>query len=182
MEKYFNSNFQIIVKIQPNDGNNKALALPRFICKSEASYLIIEGLSYFGLELVDFLVSRGAKNIVIVSEAKNTGLYSNPINMWKQYGVSVVVHEKVDLSHRQRFITLFKQIHSLGTIDAIFDLQRIENLSTRSESSKYIITKYVFEYVLNMFLKNLNKSVPIYDNLLFLRLVKILEKILKTFC
>ncbi|XP_051172618.1 fatty acid synthase-like [Leptopilina boulardi] len=136
---------KIIVKIQPNDGNNKALALPRFICKSEASYLIIEGLSYFGLELVDFLVSRGAKNIVIVSEAKNTGLYSNSISMWKQYGVSVVVHEKVDLSHRQSFITLFKQIHSLGTIDAIFDLQRIENLSTRSESSKYIITKYAFE-------------------------------------
>ncbi|XP_051173561.1 fatty acid synthase-like [Leptopilina boulardi] len=137
---------KIIVKIQPDDGGNEILAISRFICKSDGSYLIIEGFSDFGLELVEFLVTRGAKNIHIVSESKNTTAYINQrINLWRSYGVSVAVHAELDLFHQQSMIELFKEARKYGTIDAIFDLQRIENLSSRSSSSKHLITKYAFE-------------------------------------
>ncbi|XP_051160200.1 fatty acid synthase-like [Leptopilina boulardi] len=137
---------KIIVKVQPEDGSNKALTIPCFLCNREGSYLIIEGLSDFGLELVNFLVVRGAKNIVIVSESKNTRAYSNHrINLWREYGVSFVVREELDLTQQQNGNVLLEEVNTLGTVDGIFDLQRIEHSSKRSSNSKYLFTKYIFE-------------------------------------
>ncbi|XP_051160074.1 fatty acid synthase-like [Leptopilina boulardi] len=137
---------KILVKVQPEDGSNKALTISRFLCNRQGSYLIIEGLSDFGLELVDFLVVRGAKNIVIASESKNTRPYSNHrINLWRGYGVSVVVREELDLTQQQNGNALLEEVNTLGTVDGIFDLQRIEHSSKRSSSSKYLFTKYIFE-------------------------------------
>ncbi|XP_051160333.1 fatty acid synthase-like [Leptopilina boulardi] len=137
---------KIIVKVQPEDGSNKALTIPRFLCNREGSYLIIEGLSDFGLELVDFLVIRGAKNIVVASESKNTRAYGNHrINLWRGYGVTVVVREELDLAHQQNGNALLEEVSTLGTVDAIFDLQHIEKLSERSSESRYLFTNYLFE-------------------------------------
>ncbi|XP_051174620.1 fatty acid synthase-like [Leptopilina boulardi] len=137
---------KIIVKVQPEDGSDEALTIPRFLCKSEGSYLIIEGLSDFGLELIEFLVVRGAKNIIIASESKNTRAYSeHRINLWRQYGVSVVVRDKMDFTHQQNGNDLLEEVSTLGTVDAIFDLQRIDSLSASTSNSKYLFTKYIFE-------------------------------------
>ncbi|XP_051174597.1 fatty acid synthase-like [Leptopilina boulardi] len=134
---------KIIVKVQPEDGSDEALTIPRFFCKSEGSYLIIEGLSDFGLELIEFLVVRGAKNIIIASESKNTRAYSeHRINLWRQYGVSVVVRDKMDFTHQENGNDLLEEV---STVDAIFDLQRIDNLSASTSNSKYLFTKYIFE-------------------------------------
>lgn len=132
--------------MQPDNGSNTALAVPRFLCRSEGSCLIIEGLNAFGFELVDFLVVRGAKNIIITSESKNTGAYSkHKINLWKKNGVSVVVKEELEFTHQQNVNTLLEEVNALGTIDAIFDLQGTNNLSTRSSSSRYLFTKHLFK-------------------------------------
>lgn len=137
---------KIIVKVQPENGGNEALSIPRFICKSEGSYLIIEGLSDFGLELVDFLVARGARNIVIVSEAKSTRVYSDhKISLWKKYEVTVVVREELNLSYQQNVNDILKDISTFGIVDAIFDLQRIGNSSRMTSTSKYLFTKHLFK-------------------------------------
>ncbi|XP_051173749.1 fatty acid synthase-like [Leptopilina boulardi] len=135
---------KIIVKVQ-SENENKALAIPRFICKNEASYLIIEGLSNFGLELGEFLVSRGAKNIIILSESKNTRAYSNyRINLWTKSGVSVRVDDEFNFSNRQSVNEIFKNSQK---IDAIFDLQQIENLSN---CSKFSFKKFPYEELNNL--------------------------------
>ncbi|XP_043469513.1 fatty acid synthase-like [Leptopilina heterotoma] len=137
---------KILVKIQPEDGSNRAPSIHRFLCKSEASYLIIEGLSDFGLELVDFLVVRGAKSIVIASESKNTRSFSNHrISLWRSYGVVVTVREELDLTHRENGNALLEEVGTFGTVDAIFDLQRLDNSSRRSSNAKYLFTKHLFE-------------------------------------
>ncbi|XP_043468900.1 fatty acid synthase-like [Leptopilina heterotoma] len=43
-----------IVKVQPDDGGKTASAVPRFFCRTKGSYLILEGLNYFGLDLIEF--------------------------------------------------------------------------------------------------------------------------------
>lgn len=94
---------QIIVKVQPEDGSNKALSIPTFLCKSNRYYLIFEGLSDFGLEVADFLVVREARHIVITSESKNTKEHTNHrISIWRGCSVSLAIHEEFDLSHQQK--------------------------------------------------------------------------------
>ena len=116
------------------------------MCINDASYLIIEGLSDFGLELADFLVVRGAKNIVIASGSKNTRTFSKfRVGLWRGYGVTVVIREELDLSKQQNVKALLKEASALGRVDAIFDLQRIDNSSKRSSSSKNLFTKFLDE-------------------------------------
>ncbi|XP_043469524.1 fatty acid synthase-like [Leptopilina heterotoma] len=134
---------KVLIKVQTEEGKNKALTIPRFLCKSEASYLIIEGLSDFGLELVDFLIVRGARNIVIASKSKNTRAFSHHrISLWRGYGVSVTVQEELDLTRRENVNSLLDKV---GTVNGIFDLQRLENSSTRSRNLNYLCTKHLFE-------------------------------------
>lgn len=57
----------------------------------------------------------------------------------------MVVRDELNFSDQDIITELIKDAHRLGTIDVIFDLQRIEILSKRSSSSKYLFTKYAFE-------------------------------------
>ncbi|XP_043468912.1 fatty acid synthase-like [Leptopilina heterotoma] len=141
-----NASGKVVVKIQPEDGSNKALSIPRFLCKSEASYLIIDGLGDIGLELIDFLVVRGARSIVIASESKNDRAFINhQISLWRSYGVLISVREELDLTHCENGNALLEEVGTFGTVDAIFDLQRLNNSSKRSSNSKYLFTKHLFE-------------------------------------
>lgn len=134
------------MKLQPQDSSKKALAVPRFLCKTDGSYLIIDGLTDFGLELVDFLVVRGARNIVIASGSKNTRAYTNfRVSLWRGYGVTVLVRQELDLSKKQNAKALLKEATTLGKVDAIFDLQRLDNSSNRTSSSKDLFTKFLDE-------------------------------------
>lgn len=44
-------------------------ALPKYFCHPEHSYLIAGGLGGFGLQLAQWLVSRGAKKLVLTSRS-----------------------------------------------------------------------------------------------------------------
>ncbi|XP_043468926.1 fatty acid synthase-like [Leptopilina heterotoma] len=84
---------------------NVALSIPRLLCKSESSYLIIDGLSDFGLELVDYLVIRGARSIVITSKTKNVDAFSNHrISLLRSYGVLISIQEDLDLTCHENVI------------------------------------------------------------------------------
>ena len=138
--------FQILVKVQPQESKNQVLAVPQFLCLNKGSYVIIEGLSNFGLELIDFLISRGARNIIIASSKKNERRFCNyRVDLWRGYGVTLVLRDNLDLSKKQNAKNLLKEASSFGPIDAIFDLQRMCNLSQRSSNSKDLFTNFVDE-------------------------------------
>ena len=44
-------------------------SLPRYFCHPDKSYLIIGGLGGFGLELAQWLASRGATKLILTSRS-----------------------------------------------------------------------------------------------------------------
>ena len=103
--------------------NSPVDALPRFNCSNDRSYVIIGGLGGFGLELVDWLVLRGAKNFVLTSRTgiKN-GYQLKRIELWRSYGVKVIIGAGKDAAKRQDCEEILKTAAKLGPVDAIFNL------------------------------------------------------------
>lgn len=128
--------FQTIVKVSASKNeNNQRTVLQRLYCSSSKTYVIIEGSNVFGLELIDWLVTRGAKRIVLVSSVEiDSGYAKLRLSLWKKYGVQVILRTKVDLSQPQNIKALLKEASSVGPIDAIFDLQRMTGKSSDSST------------------------------------------------
>ncbi|EZA55641.1 Fatty acid synthase [Ooceraea biroi] len=92
----------MIIKVQEEDNfvNAPILALPRYYCPVKKTYVILSGLGGFGLELADWLVIRGARNLVLISRSgiKN-GYQHRKIELWKSYGVNVSIMSNIDASN-----------------------------------------------------------------------------------
>ncbi|XP_033219715.1 fatty acid synthase-like isoform X2 [Belonocnema kinseyi] len=150
---------KIIVKVQPKESKNQVLAVSQFLCSKKGSYIIIEGTSNFGLELIDFLISRGARNIIIASSKKNERRFCDyRLDLLRGYGVNLIFRDNLDLSEQQNAQILLKEASLLGPIDVIFDLQRMNNLSQRSSCSKDLFTKFLEEHT-TKYCPNLRKFV-----------------------
>ena len=91
--------------------------------------MIIEGISNFGLELVHFLITRGARNIIICSSAQiiENSFFKFQRKLWDSYGVNLIIRENLNLSRKQNVKNLIKEAMSIGSVDAIFDLQRMRS-------------------------------------------------------
>lgn len=60
------------------------------------------------------------------SQKIDSGYKNLRIKLWQSYGVQVVLREKIDLSDTQNIKSLFKEAQSLGSIDGVFDLRRMD--------------------------------------------------------
>ncbi|XP_012058768.1 PREDICTED: fatty acid synthase-like [Atta cephalotes] len=74
------------------------LAHRRYYCLRDRSYIILGGLGGFGLELIDWLILRGARNVVLVSRngIKN-GYQRMKVQLWKSYGVNVLIIKNISV-------------------------------------------------------------------------------------
>ncbi|KMQ91191.1 fatty acid synthase, partial [Lasius niger] len=121
---------KIIIKIHKEDEsiNSPILALPRYYCKANKTYVIFGGLGGFGLELADWLVIRGAENLVLISRTgiKN-GYQQMKIELWKSYGVKVSIISNVDASDVGDCERILRTAEELGPVDAIFNLAVVLN-------------------------------------------------------
>ncbi|KAL0116862.1 hypothetical protein PUN28_010028 [Cardiocondyla obscurior] len=99
------------------------LAQPRYYCDSNKTYLILGGLGGFGLELADWLIIRGAKNVVLTSRTgiKN-GYQHMKLDRWKSYGVNVLIISGADASNRKDCEFILNSAEKQGSVDAIFNL------------------------------------------------------------
>jgi fatty acid synthase, animal type len=69
---------KVMLKIRKNMFDSHSLPIevvPRVNCDSEKSYVIVGGLGGFGLELADWLVNRGCRNIVLSSSRGISNAY-----------------------------------------------------------------------------------------------------------
>lgn len=116
---------QVIVQIQDPDLPLTPLlpANPLVHCKENRSYIIIGGLGGFGLELVDWLVLRGARNVILTSRTgiKN-GYQQLRIKIWKSYGTNVVIVDGKDASKRNDCAEILKIANNLAPVAGIFNL------------------------------------------------------------
>lgn len=112
---------QKVVKPAPRLVN----AVPKTYMFPEKSYIIIGGLGGFGLELANWLVLRGARNIVLTSRSGvKTGYQSLMIRRWREKGVNVVV-DKNDVTTKKGAENLCKEATKLGSVGGIFNLAAV---------------------------------------------------------
>ncbi|KAI4502501.1 hypothetical protein M0802_002413 [Mischocyttarus mexicanus] len=97
--------------------------IPYYTCSSTKSYIIMGGLGGFGLELIDWLIIRGARNIVITSRngIKN-GYQRLRLKMWERYKTNIKILKNLDASKREDCEIIVKTAISLGPVDGIFNL------------------------------------------------------------
>ncbi|KAJ8679083.1 hypothetical protein QAD02_014870 [Eretmocerus hayati] len=116
---------KVIIKIrdEKESPNVPMEALPRYFCLEDRSYIILGGLGGFGLELADWLVLRGCRNLVITSRTgiKN-GYQKMRVELWESYGTKVIIVAGKDASKRNDCEAIIQTAVKLGPVDAIFNL------------------------------------------------------------
>ncbi|XP_036142985.1 fatty acid synthase-like [Monomorium pharaonis] len=116
---------KIIINIQEkNTPLDKPIpAYRRYYCLNDKNYIVLGGLGGFGLELTDWLIFRGARNVVLISRTgiKN-GYQRMKIQLWKSYGVNVQIIKDIDVADPKDCEYLLRTVESEAPVDAIFNL------------------------------------------------------------
>ncbi|XP_067207291.1 fatty acid synthase-like [Linepithema humile] len=116
---------KIILNIQEDvkSLDSPVLAHRRYYCLSDRTYVILGGLGGFGLELTDWLILRGAKNVVLTSRTgiKN-GYQRMRIEIWKSYGVNVQIVKDANLANIEECEHFLQMVEKQAPVDAIFNL------------------------------------------------------------
>ncbi|XP_071649609.1 fatty acid synthase-like [Temnothorax longispinosus] len=116
---------KIIIKIQEKDKplDKPIVAYRRYYCLRNKSYIILGGLGGFGLELTDWLIFRGARNVVLISRTgiKN-GYQRKKVRLWKSYGVNVLIIKNIDVADPKDCEYLLQTAERKAPVDAIFNL------------------------------------------------------------
>lgn len=97
-------------------------AIPRSYMDPNKTYVLVGGLGGFGLELANWLITRGAKKIVLTSRSGiKTGYQSLCIRRWRNMGVNVVISTS-DATSEAGAKKLLQEASTVGTIGGIFNL------------------------------------------------------------
>ncbi|XP_046403851.1 fatty acid synthase-like [Ischnura elegans] len=124
---------KVVLKIrneEPEKGPVKAChklvqAIPRTYMNNEKVYILVGGLGGFGLELADWLITRGAAHLVLTSRSGvRTGYQSLCLRRWRQAGINVRVSTE-DVSSLQSAERLLKFAAQEGPVGGIFHLAAV---------------------------------------------------------
>ncbi|KAL8163353.1 UNVERIFIED_CONTAM: hypothetical protein K2H54_018774 [Gekko kuhli] len=100
-------------------------AISRTSCPPNKSYIITGGLGGFGLELVQWLVERGAKKFVLTSRSGiRTGYQAKRVQEWRHLGVQVLV-STTDVVTLKGAQALIQEASQLGPVGGIFNLAMV---------------------------------------------------------
>ncbi|XP_018375579.1 PREDICTED: fatty acid synthase-like [Trachymyrmex cornetzi] len=116
---------KIIINVHEKDEplDKHILAYRRYYCLRDRSYIILGGLGGFGLELTDWLIFRGARNIILISRngIKN-GYQCMKVRLWKSYGAKVAIIKNIDVADLKDCEYLLRTVEKKAPVDAIFNL------------------------------------------------------------
>nr|XP_022920510.1 fatty acid synthase-like [Onthophagus taurus] len=144
---------KVLLKIRQNGKPQNGI--PRLCCDPNSTYIILGGLGGFGLELADWLVTRGAKTLILTSRSpKRTGYQNYRLNIFKSYNVNVIIRND-DITSMEGCENLLKFAESLHPVqgifnlavvleDALFENQTIESFKT-SLGPKAYATRFLDE-------------------------------------
>lgn len=105
--------------------NKTVTAIPRTYMNPDKTYVLVGGLGGFGLELANWLVTRGATKIVLTSRSGiKTGYQSLSVRRWRQAGVNVLV-STADATTEKGAKRLMAEANELGPIGGIFNLAAV---------------------------------------------------------
>ncbi|XP_020286674.1 fatty acid synthase-like isoform X2 [Pseudomyrmex gracilis] len=117
---------KIILNIQETDKclvNAPIIAHRRYYCLSDRTYIILGGLGGFGLELTEWLISRGARNVVLTSRSGiKTGYQRLKVSLWRSYGVNITIVKNNNIINPTDCEHLLLSAEKDAPVDAIFNL------------------------------------------------------------
>uniref|UniRef100_A0A336MQ27 Fatty acid synthase n=1 Tax=Culicoides sonorensis TaxID=179676 RepID=A0A336MQ27_CULSO len=100
-------------------------SIPRTYLHSDKSYILVGGLGGFGLELANWMVVRGARNLVLTSRSGvKTGYQSLMIRRWRDRGVTVQIDTN-DVTSLEGAKNLLKAANKLATVGGIINLAAV---------------------------------------------------------
>lgn len=100
-------------------------AIARSYADPTGSYLVTGGLGGFGLELTEWLVSRGAKHLVLTSRSGvRDGYQASRLLSWKQRGVNVKVSSS-DVSSDEGANRVIEEASAMAPVRGIFHLAMV---------------------------------------------------------
>ncbi|XP_058792836.1 fatty acid synthase [Phymastichus coffea] len=114
-------------------------SIPRTYMNPDKSYILIGGLGGFGLELANWLISRGAKHIVLTSRSGvRTGYQSLCIRRWRSNGINVMISTE-DVTTATGAEKLIKTTNKSAPVGGIFNLAAVlkDALIENLEESHY---------------------------------------------
>ncbi|XP_039309372.1 fatty acid synthase-like [Solenopsis invicta] len=100
-------------------------AIPRTYMNPEKSYVLVGGLGGFGLELADWMISRGAKFIVLVSRSGiRTGYQAFCVRCWRENGVKIIIFTE-DVTTSSGAQRLIQESNRLAPVGGVFNLAAV---------------------------------------------------------
>lgn len=88
-------------------------------------YYYVGGLGGFGLELANWLISRGAKKIILSSASGvRTGFQAFQIRKWEERNIKILI-SLVDCTNEKGAEQLLKEAELLGPVGGIFNLAAV---------------------------------------------------------
>ncbi|XP_044740690.1 fatty acid synthase-like [Chrysoperla carnea] len=148
---------KVLIKIREDETQKTVVvpAIPKLYVKQNKTVVIIGGLGGFGLELANWLIQRGCKNLILSSrQGLKKGYQSIRVQKWRSVGVNIQI-STADISTKQGCIQILKFANQFGPVDGIYNLavllrdalfenQTIENFQT-SFKGKVLGTQYLDE-------------------------------------
>ncbi|CAL7939127.1 unnamed protein product [Xylocopa violacea] len=103
--------------------NAPIVAHPRFHAMKNGSYVLVGDSEGIAIELADWLVLRGARNIIIVSSnIIKTGYQKLRTEIWQSYGVKVVAIGGINVAKPTDCEFVLKTAEKQAPVDGIFNL------------------------------------------------------------
>ncbi|XP_060517485.1 fatty acid synthase-like isoform X2 [Cylas formicarius] len=105
----------------------KIPCLSRYYCDGDKSYIICDRRDYVGLELADWLISRGCRKLILAHQTcVGIAYLAYRTKFWKKYGCTVETFslecDEYDISTFQGCENLVNRANKLGPVQAIFHL------------------------------------------------------------
>ncbi|ELU07161.1 hypothetical protein CAPTEDRAFT_216526 [Capitella teleta] len=117
---------KVVVKIQGEQKQPVRIpSITRSLCQPEKTYVLIGGLGGVGLEVANWLVGRGARNLVLTSRCGiRSGYQSRSVTEWRNQGVNVTVCTS-NVLERHGAEDVIKRAQSLGPVGGIFNMAMV---------------------------------------------------------
>lgn len=123
---------KVLIKIREEEPQELAIPIPielacvpRVSCNPCKVYIVTGGLGGMGLELAQWLVDRGAKNLILTSRSGiRNGYQARCIRRWKCKGVRVDVSQR-NITTLEGTTLLVSEAMQLGPIGGLFHLAMV---------------------------------------------------------
>jgi fatty acid synthase len=117
---------KVLLKIRDGVSAQKLIqALPKTYFYKDKTYIVVGGLGGMGLEITDWMIERGAREIFIVSRSGIRNSYQESmLEKWREIGACIHL-ETINVSSMNQVCTLLLDAISIAPIGGIFNLSLV---------------------------------------------------------